>query len=90
MERTEGPSLCRRSALNHLQKNYVSDALPHDVYYANLYVYVCGFVNIHIFRNMCMGADIYKNTWIWCISVGFVGQCFPNVSLNSIVIRFLS
>lgn len=24
------------------------------------YVYVCVFVNIHIFRNMCMGANIYK------------------------------
>lgn len=37
--------------------------LPHDAYMlTSTYVYICVFVNIHIFRNMCMGANIYNTT----------------------------
>lgn len=48
------------------------------------YVCVCVFVNIHIFGNMCMGADIYKNPRIRCISVGsvFARRCFSDVSFK--------
>lgn len=37
--------------------------LPHDAYMlTSTYVYICVFVNIHIFRDMCMGANIYNTT----------------------------
>lgn len=47
--------------------------LPHDAYMlTSTYVYVCVFVNIHIFRNMCMGADIYNN----CIDTVYYNRSF--------------
>lgn len=58
------------SAVGHLSpknrslKNTVSLLpLPHDAYMlTSTYVYICVFVNIHIFRNMCMGANVYNTT----------------------------
>ncbi len=51
-------------SLNHSLKNCFSSAFASWRIYANLYlcVCVCVFVNIHIFRNMCMGANIYNTT----------------------------
>lgn len=54
----------RLSPKNHPLKNTVSLLpLPHDAYMlTSTYVYICVFVNIHIFRNMCMGANVYNTT----------------------------
>lgn len=49
---------------NHpLIKQFSLLPLPHDTYMlTSTYVYICVFVNIHIFRDMCMGANIYNTT----------------------------
>lgn len=65
----QAPQSVPRSAIGHLSlssihlKTVSPLPLPHDAYMlTSTYVYVCVFVNIHIFRNMCMGANIYNTT----------------------------
>lgn len=62
----QAPQSVEYGAIGHLSLNRPltknsSLPLPHDAYMlTSTYVYICVFVNIHIFRNMCMGANIYN------------------------------